>query len=159
MDKIGIVDTMFACIDMGSIAKAKLESQEDCGSKFEVVQRTVPGFKDLAAAARQLIERDGCGIVIACGMPGPAELDRTCAHEASLGITFVQAITGVHVLEVFVHMSEEADPKAFSELCRRRVEGHAINAYWLLLRPDELRKRAGQGVRQGGDDIGPLQVE
>lgn len=159
MDKIGIVDTMFACIDMGSIAAKTLETQDGYGNQFEIVRRTVPGFKDLAAAAKQLIERDGCKIVIACGMPGGAELDRLCAHEASLGITYVQALTGIHVLEVFVHTSEETEPKAFDRLCRRRVESHAVNAYWMLYRPNELRKRAGQGIRQGAEDFGPLHVE
>ena len=39
---------------------------------FKVVSRTVPGFKDLAVAAMNLIERDGCSIVVALGMPGSA---------------------------------------------------------------------------------------
>jgi len=75
---------------------------------------------------------------------------------ASQGIMLVQVLTGVHVLEVFAHAAEEADENRFVELCRRRVEGHAVNAHWLLYAPDELRARAGQGVRQGAPDAGPL---
>jgi riboflavin synthase len=56
---------------------------DDLGSHFEIVRRTVPGFKDLAVGTRRLLEADGCAIGIACGMPGGAEIDDICAHEAS----------------------------------------------------------------------------
>lgn len=156
MDRIGVVDTMFASIDMGSIAEHQLAELEGFGERFEVVRRTVPGFKDLAVAARRLIDRDGCSVVVACGMPGGADLDEACAHEASQGIMMAQVLTGVHILEVFVHSREEADPGRFAQLCHNRVASHAVNAYWLLYAPEELRKRAGQGVRQGGEDVGAL---
>ncbi|MEV0633495.1 riboflavin synthase [Streptomyces sp. NPDC050619] len=156
MDRIGVVDTMFARIDMGSIAESRLAGMEGFGEHFEVVRRTVPGFKDLAVAARRLIEQESCEIVIACGMPGGAELDQVCAHEAAQGIMLAQVLTGRHILEVFVHSQEEPDPAKFAELCRNRVGSHAVNAYWLLYAPEELRKRAGQGIRQGGADAGPL---
>ncbi|MCQ4041851.1 riboflavin synthase [Streptantibioticus rubrisoli] len=158
MDRIGVVDTMFACIDMGSIAERRLSELEGYGERFEVVRRTVPGFKDLAVAARRLIERDGCAIVVACGMPGGADLDEMCAHEASQGIMMAQVLTGTHILEVFVHMREESDPDKFATLCHNRVADHALNAYRMLYAPEELRKRAGQGIRQGGEDVGPLAV-
>lgn len=29
-------------------------------------------------------------------------------------------------------MSEEPDPDALTELCRNPVEGHAVNAYWMV---------------------------
>ncbi|WAZ19627.1 riboflavin synthase [Streptomyces cinnabarinus] len=156
MDRIGVVDTMFARVDMGSIAERKLAGMEGFGARFKVVRRTVPGFKDLAVAARQLIERENCEVVIACGMPGGAELDQVCAHEAAQGIMLAQVLTGKHILEVFVHAQEEPDPARLTELCRHRVGSHAVNAYWLLYAPEELRKRAGQGIRQGGPDAGPL---
>jgi riboflavin synthase len=156
MERIGVVDTMFARVDMGAIAERKLAIMDGHGDRFRVLRRTVPGMKDLAVAARRLIEGDGCSIVIACAMPGPAEIDQLCAHEASGGIMLVQVLTGTHVLEVFVHATEEADENRFVELCRRRVEGHARNAYWMLYAADELRARAGQGIRQGAPDVGPL---
>lgn len=156
MERIGVVDTMFARVDMGSIAEQKLVALDAHGDRLQVLRRTVPGMKDLAVAARRLIERDVCSVVIACGMPGPAEIDQVCAHEASQGIMLAQVLTGVHILEAFVHAAEEADESRLVELCRRRVEGHALNAYWLACAPAELRARAGQGVRQGAPDAGPL---
>lgn len=159
MRSIGVVDTMFARIDMGSIAEDHLESLDGYGTRFTTVRRTVPGFKDLAVAARQLIERDNCAIVIACGMPGGADIDQVCAHEASQGIMLAQVLTGTHILEVFVHTLEESDPAAFIKLCENRVRGHAQNAYWMLFDPGELRARAGQGMRQGSDDAGPINLD
>lgn len=156
MERIGVVDTMFARIDMGAIAQRKLATMDGHGRRFQVVRRTVPGMKDLAVAAKQLIEGHACSVVIACGMPGPAEIDQICAHEASQGIMLAQVLTGVHILEVFVHVGEEPDESRFIRLCRRRIEGHALNAYWMVCAPDELVVRAGQGVRQGTDDVGPL---
>ncbi|MCM1975794.1 riboflavin synthase [Streptomyces sp. G1] len=156
MDRIGVVDTMFARVDMGSIAENRLAGMEGFGERFKAVRRTVPGIRDLAVACRQLIERENCEVVLACGMPGGDDLDRIRAHEASQGIMMAQVLAGKHVLEAFVHAQEEPDPVKVTELCRQRVGAHAVNAYWLLYAPEELRKRAGQGVRQGGPDAGPL---
>src|SRR5215472_10518930 len=86
MERIGVVDTMFARVDMGAIAERKLSTLAGHGDRFQVLRRTVPGMKDLAVAAKRLIEADACSIVIACGMPGPADIDQICAHEASQGI-------------------------------------------------------------------------
>jgi riboflavin synthase len=47
---------MFARIDTGSIAQQKLASMDGHGRRFQLLRRTVPGMKDLAVAARQLIE-------------------------------------------------------------------------------------------------------
>jgi len=52
---------MFARIDMGAIAQRKLATMDGHGRRFQVLRRTVPGMKDLAVAARQLIEGDVCG--------------------------------------------------------------------------------------------------
>lgn len=156
VDRIGVVDTMFSCVNMGDIAEERLHLRPDCGERFEILRRTVPGFKDLAVAAKQMIETDDCRIVIACGMPGAAALDVACAHEASTGILLAQMLTSTHVLEVFVHMSEASDDAELDALCRSRVGDHADNAYKLLYAPEELRQLAGMGVRQGGSDRGPV---
>jgi len=37
-----------------------------------------------------------------------------------------------------------------------RARKHARNAYWMLYEPDQLTRRAGQGVRQGYADAGPI---
>ncbi len=51
MDRIGIVDTMFARYDMGAEALDELKGCPGYGTTFELVRRTVPGFKDLAVGA------------------------------------------------------------------------------------------------------------
>lgn len=156
MDKIGVVDTMFARYDMGGEALAELASCPGHGERFEVVRRTVPGFKDLAVAAKQLIERDGCRIVVALGMPGGAPIDKQCAHEASTGIMMAQLMTSTPILEVFVHEDEEEDPADLVPVFRDRSRKHARNAYWMLYEPEQLVRRAGQGVRQGYADAGRI---
>jgi riboflavin synthase len=156
MDKIGVVDTMFARYDMGGEAIDELASCPGHGEQFEVVRRTVPGFKDLAVAAKQLIERDGCRIVVALGMPGKAPIDKQCAHEASTGIMMAQLMTSTPILEVFVHEDEEERAEDLAPVFRDRSRKHARNAYWMLYEPEQLTRRAGQGVRQGYADAGPI---
>jgi riboflavin synthase len=38
----------------------------------------------------------------------------------------------------------------------RRTREHALNAWALLFDPDELRRQAGTGQRQGFSDVGPI---
>lgn len=156
MDRIGVVDTMFARYDMGAEALDELASCPGYATRFEVVRRTVPGFKDLGVAAKKLIEEDGCVTVVALGMPGRAAIDKACAHEASQGIMLAQLLTNTHVLEVFVHEDESDDPEVLAAVCRDRARKHARNAYWMVYEPGQLVRRAGQGVRQGFADAGPL---
>ena len=155
--KIGVVDTMFARYNMGAAARAELAECPGYGETFSVVAQTVPGFKDLAVAAKNLIERDGCSIVVALGMPGSAPIDKQCAHEAALGIMQAQLMTSTPILEVFVHEDEADVPKVLASVFENRSRKHARNAYWMLFEPDQLSRRAGQGVRQGFDDAGPLE--
>jgi riboflavin synthase len=156
MDRIGVVDTMFARFDMGAEAIDELLSCPGFGSRFEIEHRTVPGFKDLAVACKRLIEHEGCRIVVALGMPGRAAIDQVCAHEASQGIMQAQLMTSTHILEVFVHENEEEDPARLAKVCIDRARKHARNAYWMLYEPDQLARRAGRGVRQGYEDAGPI---
>jgi riboflavin synthase len=156
MDHIGVVDTMFARYDMGAEAVDELEDCPGFGSTFEVVRRTVPGFKDLAVACKRIIENERCLIVVALGMPGKAAIDQVCAHEASQGIMQAQLMTSTHILEVFVHENEEEDPVKLAAVCVNRARKHARNAYWMLYEPDQLLRRAGQGVRQGYEDAGSI---
>jgi riboflavin synthase len=156
VDRIGIVDTMFARLDLGGFAADELSKCEGYGERFEIVRRTVPGFKDLAVACKRLIEAEQCAIVVALGMPGRAAIDQVCAHEASQGIMTAQLLTSTHILEVFVHENEEEDPAKLVPVGEDRARKHARNAYWMLYRPEELTRRAGQGVRQGYADAGPI---
>jgi len=156
MDRIGVVDTMFARYDMGAEALDELTDCPGFGTRFEVVRRTVPGFKDLGVACKRLIEQEDCRIVVALGMPGKADIDQVCAHEASQGIMLAQLLTSTHILEVFVHENEEEDPAKLAVVCVNRARKHARNAYWMLYEPEQLTRNAGQGVRQGYEDAGPL---
>jgi riboflavin synthase len=159
MKWIGVIDTMFARMDMGGIVVEALQSKPDYGVRFDVVRRTVPGFKNLAVEAQRLIQTHGCAIVVALGMPGPEALDRLCAHEASLGIMAAQLATSTHILDVFVHEEEgSGDDQRLAAICRDRCEQHALNAYDMLFAPETLIARAGQGVRQGAPDKGPLEA-
>jgi riboflavin synthase len=155
--RVGVVDTMFARYDMGAAARDELASCPGHGSEFEVLSRTVPGFKDLAVAAKVLIEREGCDIVVALGMPGSAAIDKQCAHEASQGIMLAQLLTSTPILEVFVHEDESDDPDVLAAVFDDRSRKHARNAYWMLFEPEQLARRAGKGVRQGFGDAGPLE--
>jgi riboflavin synthase len=157
MDLIGVVDTMFARVDMGALALEELRECPGYGERFSVVHRTVPGFKDLAVECKRLVEQEGCKILVALGMPGKAEIDQVCAHEASQGLMQAQLLTSTHILEVFVHENEEADPAALVKVCEDRARKHARNAYWMLYEPEQLTRRAGRGVRQGYGDAGPIE--
>jgi riboflavin synthase len=157
MKRIGVVDTMFARVNMGAIVLATLAGKPDHEASFFCLRATVPGFKDLAVAAKNLIHAQGCVLVVACGMPGGGELDRLCAHEASLGLMAAQMLTSRPILEAFVHESEAAgDDAALLALCADRCAQHALNAYDMVFAPESLIARAGQGVRQGQVDVGPL---
>jgi len=153
MKLIGVVDTTFARFDMGSAAVAQLKAS---GTGFRIVRRTVPGIKDLPVAAKKLIIEEKCDIVMALGMPGAEPIDKVCAHEASTGLIRAQLDTNTHIIEVFVHADEAADARELAMLADKRSREHALNAYWLLFRPEELEKRAGTGQRQGFPDAGRL---
>ncbi len=152
MKRIGVVDTTFASVNMGDIAIDELKKQ---GTGFKTVRRTVPGFKDLAVECKILIEKEGCDIVMALGMPGPEEIDKQCAHEASQGIMQAQLLTNTHIIEVFVHMDEAKDDKELLWLTDRRVREHAANTYTMLFHPEKMIGMAGTGRRQGFEDVGP----
>jgi len=150
--KVGVVDTTFARYDM---AKAAMDEMKQlCSVQF--VRKTVPGIKDLPVAAKQLLEQQGCELVMAFGMPGAKPIDKQCAHEASLGLIWAQLLTNRHVIEVFVHEDEASNNKELAELAAKRAKEHARNVYRLLFKPEELAKLAGTGQREGGPDAGPL---
>jgi len=149
--KIGIADTTFARVDMGRIAADEIRKRASVGLERSVV----PGIKDLPVACKKLIEERGCEIVMALGMPGGAEKDKICAHEASQGLILCQLMTNKHIIEVFVHEDEAKDAKELAWLMERRTREHAVNAVRLALYPNELEKLAGTGQRQGFEDVGP----
>ena len=153
MKRIGIADTTFARVDMGRMAEEELKK---AGTGFKVERYIVPGVKDLPVAVKKLIEERQCDIVMALGMPGPEDIDKMCAHEASIGLIQVQLMTNTHVIEVFVHEDEAKNAKELAWLAERRTREHAVNAYDLLFRPSRLAASSGKGLRQGFDDAGPI---
>ena len=153
MKKIGVADTTFARVDMAAAAVGALRG---AGAGFRVVRRTVPGIKDLPVACRQLFSVDGVDLCLALGMPGKAEYDKTCAHEASLGLIFTGVLEAKPIVECFVFEGEAADGRDLETLAKRRASEHALNAYSLLFRPQELERHAALGLRQGFDDAGPV---
>jgi len=111
---------MFARYNMGGAAIAELSECPGYNETFKIIAKTVPGFKDLAVAAKNLIEQEGCSIVVALGMPGSAAIDKQCAHEAALGIMQAQLLTSTPILEVFVHEDEASDPAILASVFENR---------------------------------------
>jgi riboflavin synthase len=110
----------------------------------------------MPVAALQLLEKEGCDIVITLGMGGGADVDYTCVHEACTAIQGVMLKTGKHIIDVIVHRNEAENEKELVDVCRNRAYKHAVNAYWLLEAPEELTKRAGTGERQGFENEGAI---
>ena len=153
MTKIGIVDTTFARYDMAGDAIDEIKGMV---GGVGIIRKTVPGIKDLPVAAKKLIEEEACDLVMAFGMPGPKEIDKACAHEASTGLIQAQLMTNTHILEVFVHEDEAESGKELARLCENRAREHAENAVNLMYHPDRLRRQSGTGQRQGYADAGPV---
>ncbi|MCP1716007.1 riboflavin synthase [Methanocalculus alkaliphilus] len=149
--KIGIADTTFARANMGAAAADEIRRH----TSIRIERYTVPGLKDLPVACKKLIEERGCDLVMALGMPGGAEKDKVCAHEASQGLQLAMLMTNRHIIEVFVHEDEAKDDKELAWLLEQRTREHAVNAVKLLLYPKELERDAGTGKRQGFSDAGP----
>jgi riboflavin synthase len=154
MKKVGIADTTFARYDMGAAAIDELRKH----ASVTIERYTVPGIKDLPVASKKLIEERGCDIVMALGMPGPRDIDKQCAHEASTGIITAQILTSTHIIEVFVHEDEAEDEKELAWLADRRAREHAHNVIKMLFKPQELEREAGQGKREGFEDAGSIGV-
>ncbi|MDG6228903.1 MAG: riboflavin synthase [Candidatus Thermoplasmatota archaeon] len=155
MKKIGIADTTFSRFDMASTAIKELRM---LSSSISIVRYTVPGVKDLPVSCKKLFEEKGCDIVMALGMPGPEQIDKQCAHEASMGLISVQLMCNKHIIEVFVHEDEAKNDKELSFLAENRTREHAQNVIDLLFHQDKLQKYAGKGLRQGFVDAGPVDV-
>ena len=151
--KIGIVDTMFARVDMGAFAIDEIQKKFP---HVKIVRSTVPGVKDLAAGCVILDAKENCDILMALGMVGGAQIDTQCGHEGSLGIQMAKMKLGKHIIEVFVHEWEGKDEADLYSIFEDRTRKHAINAVLLATAPDELVKFAGKGKRQGRQDAGPI---
>ena len=155
MVKVGIVDTSFSRVDMGRFV---VDEIKETTTKLKLIRRTVPGIKDLAVACKKLIEEEGCEACIALGMPGPMPKDKASTQIASQGLMLAQLLTNRHILEVFVHEDEANTGKELYALCENRTREHAQNLIRMLLRPEDMVKRAGTGQREGFSDVGALKI-
>ncbi|OGS39956.1 MAG: riboflavin synthase [Euryarchaeota archaeon RBG_13_31_8] len=153
MKKIGVADTTFSRYNMGKSAIDELKTNR---TGFKIIRYTVPGIKDLPVACKKLFDEQSCDIVIALGMPGPKPIDKQCAHEASSALLQTQIMCNKHIIEVFVYEDEAKDEKELANLADRRAREHALNVLDLLFKPEKLRKKAGKGLREGFEDVGPL---
>jgi riboflavin synthase len=153
MKRIGIADTTFARFDMANAAINELQS---LSTGFKIIRYTVPGIKDLPVACKKLFDEQACDIVMALGMPGSKPIDKQCAHEASMGLIHTQLQSNKHIIEVFVHEDEAKTEKELAWLANRRASEHARNVLDLLFHPENLTKHAGQGLREGFEDAGPV---
>ena len=154
MKKVGVADTTFARYDMGAAAIDELRKN----ASVKIERYTVPGIKDLPVASKKLIEEKGCDIVMALGMPGAADIDKQCAHEASTGIIAAQLLTSTHIIEVFVYEDEIEGEKELAWLADRRAREHAQNVIKMLFKQREMEREAGMGKREGFEDAGPLRL-
>jgi riboflavin synthase len=68
---------------------------------------------------------------------------------------FTSVLEAKPIVECFVFEGEAEGPRELETLARRRAEEHALNAYSMLFRPQDLARRAGEGLRQGFPDAGP----
>jgi len=153
--KVGIVDTMFSRVDMGTMAVDEIKKNYP---DVEIVKKTVPGIKDLPVECKRLLD-NGCDVAMALGMAGGATVDSVCAHEASLGIQQAKLLTNKHIIEVFVHENEAWSEKEFHSICENRVKKHAHNAIDIVLHPEKIAEQAGKGVRQGKEDEGRIELK
>ncbi|MCX8175130.1 MAG: riboflavin synthase [Candidatus Micrarchaeota archaeon] len=154
--KIGIVDTMFARVDMAAFAIDELKRKFP---HIKTVRYTVPGIKDLAVGCVLLDKKEHCDIYMALGMVGGAPIDTQCAHEASIGVQLAKMKLSKHIIEVFVFAHEGKDEQDLYSIFEDRTRKHAVNAALLATAPQELEKFAGMGKRQGRPDAGPIRVE
>ncbi len=153
--KVGIVDTTFARIDMGSIAEKVIKSELP---RAIVIRYTVPGIKDIPVAAKKLIEEEGCDGIITLGWVGKTLVDKLSYVVASMALQLVQLMTNKHVIDVTVHEDEAENEVELAKIAIDRTIKHAKNLIILLTRGGEgLRRWAGKGLRQGIPDVGPIE--
>ncbi len=156
MINVGIVDTTFARVDMGSIAEKVLRESLP---NAKIFRYTVPGIKDIPVAAKKLIEELRCDGVITLGWVGKTLTDKLSYVSMSVGLQLVQLMSGKHVMDVTVHEDEVEDESKLYDIAVDRVRKHTLNLVKLLVGGGEaLKPYAGRGLRQGMPDVGPLAI-
>jgi riboflavin synthase len=152
MRKYGVADTTFSRVDMGKEAVNAIMKEDP---EAKVIRYTVPGIKDLPAAAKRLIDA-GCDGVITLGWVGKTQLDKYSYVAASVGLILVQIMSSKHVMDVTIHEDESSEDRLY-EIALDRARKHARNLVRLVRDgPNALTPMAGKGLRQGYGDAGPL---
>jgi riboflavin synthase len=150
---VGVVDTTFARVDM---ARYVIEVFERELSGYKIVRHTVPGIKDLPAAARRIIDL-GCDGVITLGWVGPGQVDKYSYLASSIGLVMLGVMTGKVIIDVTVHEDEAERPEDLKRIAVHRAKAHAENLVAMLKGGlQALTPKAGMGVRQGYPDVGPI---
>jgi len=149
---IGVVDTTFARVDM---AKPAIEVIMENIPRAKIIRYTVPGIKDIPVATKKVLER--ADIAMTLGWVGASPIDKYSYLAASVGLILVQILTGKHVIDVTVHEDEAGSEEELYRIAINRAKEHALNLVTLLLKGGEgLTPYAGQGLRQGVPDVGPI---
>ncbi len=150
---VGVADTTFSRVDMGSVA---VETLQRLLPGYRILRHTVPGIKDLPGAARRLLDL-GCEAVITLGWVGGKEVDKLSYLAMSVGLITLQVLTGRIVIDVTVHEDEADSERELYRIAVDRVRKHAENLARLLKEgPEALTPYAGKGLRQGYPDEGPI---
>lgn len=149
---VGVVDTTFARVDM---AKHAIEVIRRHIPHVRIIRYTVPGIKDVPVATKKVLEE--ADIAITFGWVGPKPVDKYSYLAMSIGLIFVQILTGKHVIDVTVHEDEAEDLEELYQIAVDRAKKHGLNLVSLLTKGFEgLTPYAGKGLRQGAPDIGPI---
>jgi len=150
---VGVVDTTFARVDMARYVIEVLEKELPA---YRIIRHTVPGVKDIPAAAKRIIDL-GCDGVITLGWVGPGQVDKYSYLASSLGLIMLGIMTGKVIIDVTVHEDEAEKPEELKRIAVHRAKAHAENLVAMLKEgPQALTPKAGMGVRQGYPDVGPI---
>ncbi len=150
---VGIIDTTFSRVDMGSVA---LNTLRDLLPDYIIIRHTVPGIKDLPGEARRLIDK-GCDGIITLGWVGKKQVDKYSYIALSVGLVMLSVLTGKIIIDVTVHEDETDNEEELKKIAIERTKAHAENLAILLKEGGEgLVRKAGQGIRQGYKNAGPL---
>lgn len=150
--KVGVADTTCAQYDMGGLAVETLREHSDVA----IERYTVPGHDELPLACQRLAEEYDCDVVLAFAMK--SNTSRNVDPVPASGRDFVNVAlkTNTHVLKVFADAVETKSRERMIEILEDRVRGRTMSALELLEDKEALTPKAGQGIRHGIEDEGPM---
>lgn len=156
MKKIGIVDTAYSRVDMAKVINLEFEQmQRDHCQSIELLRATVPGHKELAVGALQLLEVWQCDVCIVLGWVGSKDSDLTSAHEASIAVAMAKVKTSRHILECFVFESKH-DESDLCDIASNRAVAHLKSALQLVSDNVLTAIQSSIGDREGEPNVDVL---